>query len=246
MSRGSSAGFDRHITIFSPEGRIYQVEYAFKAINSSNLTTVAVKGADSVCVAVLKKVPDRLILDSSVTSVHQITEYIGAVMLGLVPDCRYQAHRARYEAAQYEYETGTTITPEQLARRMADINQFYTQNAQMRCLGCSMVLIGYDEDFGPTIYKVDPAGYYRSMKACAVGVKQQQANTILEKKLKKKHDYTFTETVENAIGALQQSLTTDLRAAEVEVAVVTKDDRTFRKLTDEEVETHLTAIAERE
>jgi len=247
MARGSSAGFDRHITIFSPEGRIYQVEYAFKAINSTNLTVVAVKGVDTACVAVLKKVPDKLIVPSSVSSVFQITDTIGAVIIGLVPDCRFSAQRARHEAAQWKYKHGVDIGTDQLARRMADINQYYTQNASMRSFGCSMLLVGFDKDTNsPAIFKVDPAGYYRSMKAVSVGVKQQQATTLLEKKFKKKKELTGTEAIEAAIHTLQSSLSVDLRAPEVEVAVVGVNEKNFRKLTDTEVEHLLTVIAERE
>jgi len=247
MSRGSSAGFDRHITIFSPEGRIYQVEYAFKAINSTNLTAVALRGKDSACIAVLKKVPDKLIVSSSVTSVHQLNDTIGCVLLGLVPDCRYAALRAQYEAANWKYKHSRPIAPEQLAKRIADLNQFYTQNAQMRSLGCSMIMLGWDNELSQAcIYKIDPAGYYRQMFGCSIGVKQQQATTILEKKIKKNKQLTYDETVEGAIHTLQQAMGSDLRAVDIEVCVVSAQKKEFTKLSEEEVERRLTTIAERE
>ncbi|PWN36231.1 N-terminal nucleophile aminohydrolase [Meira miltonrushii] len=243
MSRSS---YDRYLTIFSPDGRLYQVEYAFKAINTSGFTSIALRGKDCAVVCTQRKIPDKLLDPTSVSHIFKLTAEIGCIVTGRIADARAQVMRARSEAAEFKYKYGYAITPDLLAKRMANINQVYTQRAAMRPLGINMMIIGLDSDpeRGPQVFKVDPAGYYVGFRATAAGVKQAEAINYLEKQFKKARTSSSTyslpdeaaseaeqiskhlsenDVLELAVTTLSTVLAQDLKSSEIEIGIIGGD-----------------------
>lgn len=241
MSRDSN--YDHHISIFSPQGRLYQIEYAFKAATAST-TATAVRSSKNSCACIVsqKKLPNgnRLIVSDSptISNLHSVTNSIGCILTGRVPDCKALLQRLRYEAADFTFKYGYGCPVSVLAKRVADLAQVYTQSASMRPLAVQTILIGPGE-----VFKVDCAGHFLPFKGTASGSKEQEAINYLEKITGNLEDMSQDEVVRSAIMALGSVLGSDFRGSELEVGIVNGTER-FRKLTEEEIEEHLNVIAD--
>lgn len=210
---------------------------------------MGVLGKDSAVIISQKKIPDKLLDAKTISYIFKITPSIGLVATGSIADARAQALRARSEAAEFRYKYGYEMPVESLAKRMANLAQLYTQRAYMRPLGVALTFCQVDfedEGRGPQLFKCDPAGYYTGAKAVAIGPKQQEATTHLEKKFKKIDcvNGDWKQTVEFAIDSLSTVIGTEFRKNDIEIGVATEDG--FRILTPDEIDERLVAIAEQD
>eukprot|EP00934_Nitzschia_sp_Nitz4_P003122 Nitzschia sp. Nitz4//scaffold14_size191712//106931//107859//NITZ4_001729-RA/size191712-processed-gene-0.317-mRNA-1//-1//CDS//3329536945//3112//frame0 len=241
MSRDSN--YDRRITLFSSQGRLYQMEYCFKSANAG-LTGVAVRGKDSACVVTQKKVLDRLMEPSSTTRLFNITDKVGCCVTGIMADSKAMVQRARMEAGEWQYDNGYAMPVSVLSRRMADLAQVKTQRAHMRPFACIGLFIGVDDEFGPQVFKVDCAGHYLPYFASACGPKEQEAMNFLEKRVQDMKEMDQDQVIRTAITCLGHVLGSDFRGTEIEVGTVQGKDGKFKVLSEDEIESHLNAIAD--
>eukprot|EP00419_Tripos_fusus_P051876 CAMPEP_0172840856 /NCGR_PEP_ID=MMETSP1075-20121228/29614_1 /TAXON_ID=2916 /ORGANISM="Ceratium fusus, Strain PA161109" /LENGTH=245 /DNA_ID=CAMNT_0013684757 /DNA_START=27 /DNA_END=764 /DNA_ORIENTATION=- len=245
MARQS--GYDRHITIFSPEGRLYQVEYAFQAVKKNqNVTSIALRGDDSVVCVTQKKLTEKLLDKNFETHLYNITPNIGCLMTGMTADARAVVYKAREIASKFKDKNGYDIPVHYLSLKLANVGQVYTQHAYMRPYGVSTMLCSIDEEKGASLFQIDPAGNYFGYKAAAAGTKDQEAMNALEKIVKKNQALPETETIQQAVGCLQAVMGMDFKPTDIEVGVVSKGKPGFRRLSEEDIDGHLTAIAEKD
>ena len=225
--------FEKLMKVFSPDGRIYQTEYAFKAVNMPGYTSISVKGNDAVVVCTQKKIPDKLIVADSVTNIFNISDSLGAVIVGSMPDARFVVQWLQNQASDFKFKFKYEVPVHVLAQRLSQQLQKFSQYAGIRPFCVMVTLVGCDEEFGPQVYKIDPSGQSTGYKATASGSKEQEANTQLEKHFKKNEGrWNSRETVEVAIQTLQQVISSDFKANEIEVGFATTAQPRFRKMTE--------------
>ncbi|KZS97898.1 20S proteasome subunit [Sistotremastrum niveocremeum HHB9708] len=172
-------GYDLSSSTYSPDGRIFQVEYANKAVENSG-TTIALRVKDGVVFAVEKLVHSKLLVPESNRRIQTIDRHIGLATAGLLADGRHLANRARDEALNWRDMYRSPPTVKAVADRVGQYVQAYTLYSSVRPFGVSAILGGVDKD-GPALFVVEPSGVFYGYNGAAVGKGRTLAKTELEK-----------------------------------------------------------------
>ncbi|CCH61130.1 hypothetical protein TBLA_0E00690 [Henningerozyma blattae CBS 6284] len=172
-------GYDLSNSVFSPDGRNFQVEYAVKAVENG-ATSVGIKCDDGVVFAVEKIISSKLLVPKRNVKIQTIDRHIGCVYSGLIPDGRYLVNRGREEASNFKKLYTKPIPVSALADRISQYVQAYTLYNSVRPFGISAIIGGIDED-GSHLYMVEPSGTCWGYKGAATGKGRQAAKAELEK-----------------------------------------------------------------
>uniref|UniRef100_A0A4W4GXT7 Proteasome subunit alpha type n=1 Tax=Electrophorus electricus TaxID=8005 RepID=A0A4W4GXT7_ELEEL len=173
-------GYDLSASTFSPDGRVFQVEYAMKAVENSS-TAIGIRCKDGVVFGVEKLVLSKLYEEGSNKRIFNIDRHVGMAVAGLLADARSLSEVAREEASNFRSNYGHDIPLKHLADRVAMYVHAYTLYSAVRPFGCSFILGSYDDDDGPQLYMVDPSGISYGYWGCAIGKAKQAAKTEIEK-----------------------------------------------------------------
>ncbi|XP_041352670.1 proteasome subunit alpha type-3-like [Gigantopelta aegis] len=184
-------GYDLSASQFSPDGRVFQVEYAQKAVENSG-TAIGIRGKDGVVFGVEKLVTSKLYEAGTNKRIFNIDRHIGAAVAGLLADARHLVDNCRDECSNYRHNYGSSIPLKHLTDRVSMYVHAYTLYSSIRPFGVAVILGSYEEK-GPQMYLIDPSGVSWGYYGCAVGKAKQAAKTEIEK-LKMK-DMTMRELV---------------------------------------------------
>lgn len=220
--------YDKAITIFAPDGNLFQVQYAFEAVNRGS-ATVGIKGKDSVVLAVEKKSAAALQDPHTIKKILQVDDHILLTFAGLQADARVLVDKARLECQSFRFNLEDEPTLEYIARFVAETQQKYTQKGGVRPFGISTFIVGF-EGQEPKLYQTEPSGAYSLWKANAIG----RSSKTLREYLEKNHndDLGTNETIKLAVETLMEVVES---SKNIEVCVMTGPKK-FSFLSDEEVD----------
>ncbi|KAJ9424032.1 nucleophile aminohydrolase [Fusarium oxysporum] len=220
--------YDRGINTFSPEGRLFQVEYSLEAIKLGS-TAIGVATSEGVILGVEKRVTSTLLETSSVEKIVEIDRHIGCAMSGLQADARSMVEHARVESLSHAFNYNEPLRVESCTQAICDLALRFGEGADgeetimSRPFGVALLIAGFDED-GPQLFHAEPA----------IGSGSEGAQAELQNEYHKSLTLTDAETL--VLKTLKQVMEEKLDAKNVQLASVTKE-KGFRIYTDEEMAT---------
>lgn len=231
-----TARYDRAITVFSPDGHLFQVEYAQEAVKKGS-TAVGIKGTNIVVLAVEKKSVAKLQEERTVRKICLLDDHVVMAFAGLTADARILIDRARVECQSHKLTVEDPVTLEYITRYIAQLKQRYTQSNGRRPFGISALIAGFDFDGTPRLFQTDPSGVYHEWKANATG---RNAKTVREY-LEKNYSPDKIESDEGAVKLAIRALLEVIQGHNLEVAVMERG-KPLKMLEAKEIEKYVEEI----
>ena len=224
-------GYDRAITMFSPDGLLLQVEYAKKTVKQGS-TAIGLTASDGVVLVTDKRVVDKLIVLEAIEKIFQIDEHICATASGILSDARVLIERSQLKAQQHRVACGTPIDALSVVKDICNLKQICTQSGGLRPFGVSIILAAVDKA-GPRLFETNPTGIYFQYKATSIGEAESDVDQILVKEYR--DDLDIKGCIKLGLKALYQSLT-DFDLKRIDVAYISVGEKRFTKVSQAELE----------
>ncbi|MBR6911646.1 MAG: archaeal proteasome endopeptidase complex subunit alpha [Candidatus Methanomethylophilaceae archaeon] len=226
--------YDRGIAVFSPDGRLFQVEYAREAVKKGS-TTIGLKYKGGVALIVDKRSMSKLLEPKSTEKIHDIDDYIGCATSGLVADARVLVDEARKQAQIHRVNYGENISVEMLVKKVCDYKQQFTQYGGARPFGTALLVAGTD-DLGVHLFETDPSGALVAYKATGIGSGRPAVMELFEKEYKE--DMTYNAAIKLGLKALEAAIEEKPSADTIEIGVADVGKK-FRRLSEAEIDSFL-------
>jgi proteasome alpha subunit len=223
-------GYDRAITVFSPDGRLYQVEYAIETVRRGTIA-VGIKCKDGIVIAVEEK-PRKLQISDIAQKVFQIDDHVGIAAAGYIPDARSQVDNARFFSQSNKMIYDEPVEVETIAKHLADQCQQYTQYAGVRPYGVALILGGVVNKI-PELYLTDPSGTYISYDAIAIGSGSDQVTDFLEKSYK--NDLSLDDAAVLATAGIYLSSEDKEGTSHIRMAQIKTETSLYELISNEDI-----------
>jgi len=227
----ASRGYDMTPTMYSPDGRIYQVEYAIETVKRGTLA-IGIRCNEGTIVAVEEK-PRTLQVPDVTHKIFQIDYHIGVAAAGYIPDARVQVDNARFFSQGSKINFDEPVEIESVAKHIADQCHQYTQYSGVRPYGVALIIAGVDQK-GPLVFVTDPSGTYVSYAAVAIGAESDQVNDFLEKSYK--DDISLDDAAALSIAALSMKTDQNDGIKNIKMGRVKIDKKIFERISKMELE----------